>query len=82
MDGEQKFWLSIVGLMCGTICCLIVSIAFYFAFTNARAFEHGYSQQTLPGVNGEKWVKTHIIFSNETINPVPVIKLETTKIDE
>jgi TRAP-type C4-dicarboxylate transport system permease small subunit len=57
MNNDQKFWLTVIALICGTVCCLILSIAGYYAYTNQKAFEQGYEQQTLPGEMGAKWVK-------------------------
>jgi hypothetical protein len=57
MDYNPEAWILIALMICATICCLIISLAFYNGFVNAKAFENGYEKATLQGEVGADWVK-------------------------
>lgn len=57
LDSEQKYWLTIIGLVVFAICFIAACTTFYNAYTVSIYIKEGYQEVILPGSQNVHWQK-------------------------
>ena len=57
MNGDQKLWLGIWGLVGATLIALAATLGIAVVEIRKSAFEQGYEQRMAPGNQGPIWVQ-------------------------
>ena len=57
MDGDQKFWVTVWGIIACTLSIAIISSVGHYTFIHAKMIDNGYEQTTIPGYSSKVWVK-------------------------